>query len=152
VKCALKDNINEMIRNLNDTTLKNSEQIGSRPTWPIRRMLQGQKDLLTVGRLILSELAPWSRRSTRPSIFWMRQGACRAESAGQHAHKGQDAVASIWPWVRRRRPSVPWRNRRSSLPTCLPINPYFSGLGSAPPQNILVLPVVFEGQSRASWN
>src|SRR5881397_1128559 len=38
---ALKDNINEMIRNLKDTTLKNSE-----------------RDLLTVAKLILSELAP----------------------------------------------------------------------------------------------
>src|SRR6059036_3201629 len=56
---ALKDNINEMIRNLKDTTLKNSEQYWLKTNLAkFSRMLQGQKDLLTVGRLILSELAP----------------------------------------------------------------------------------------------
>ena len=56
---ALKDNINEMIRNLKDTTHKNSEQDWLKTNLAkFSRMLQGQKDLLTVGRLILSELAP----------------------------------------------------------------------------------------------
>src|SRR5213076_2735764 len=56
---ALKDNINEMIRNLRDTTLKNSEQDWLKTNLAkFSRMLQGQKDLLTVGKLILSELAP----------------------------------------------------------------------------------------------
>src|SRR5207247_5177849 len=56
---ALKDNINEMIRNLKDQTLKNSEQDWLKTNLAkFSRMLQGQKDLLTVGRLILSELAP----------------------------------------------------------------------------------------------
>ncbi|CAA9431023.1 MAG: Two-component system sensor histidine kinase/response regulator hybrid, partial [uncultured Phycisphaerae bacterium] len=56
---ALKDNINEMIRNLKDTTLKNAEQDWLKTNLAkFSRMLQGQKDLLTVGRLILSELAP----------------------------------------------------------------------------------------------
>ncbi|MBA2269269.1 MAG: HAMP domain-containing protein, partial [Chthoniobacterales bacterium] len=52
---ALKDNINEMIRNLKDTTLKNAEQDWLKTNLAkFSRMLQGQKDLLTVGRLILS--------------------------------------------------------------------------------------------------
>src|SRR5262249_10037985 len=56
---ALKDNINEMIRNLKDTTEKNSEQDWLKTNLAkFSRMLQGQRDLLTVGRLILSELAP----------------------------------------------------------------------------------------------
>src|SRR6202043_1126653 len=56
---ALKDNINEMIRNLKDTTLKNSEQDWLKTNLAkFSRMLQGQRDLLAVGRLILSELAP----------------------------------------------------------------------------------------------
>ena len=55
----LKDNINEMIVNLKDTTLKNAEQDWLKTNLAkFSRMLQGQKDLLTVGRLILSELAP----------------------------------------------------------------------------------------------
>src|SRR5205809_214739 len=56
---ALKDTINEMIRNLRDTTQKNTEQDWLKTNLAkFSRMLQGQKDLNTVGRLILSELAP----------------------------------------------------------------------------------------------
>src|SRR4029453_9499852 len=56
---ALKDNINEMIRNLKDTTLKNSEQDWLKTNLAkFSRMLQGKKNQLTAGRLILSELAP----------------------------------------------------------------------------------------------
>ena len=64
---ALKDNINEMIRNLQGHDAEeHASRTGSRPTWPSsRRMLQGQKDLLTVGRLILSELAPVVARPAR---------------------------------------------------------------------------------------
>jgi len=56
---ALKDNINEMIRNLKDTTLKNEEQ-GWLKTNLARfsRMLQGQGDIVAVSQLVLSELAP----------------------------------------------------------------------------------------------
>src|SRR5205809_2867072 len=56
---ALKDNINEMIRNRKDTTPKNSTQDWRKTNLAkFSRMLQGQKDLLTVAQLILSELAP----------------------------------------------------------------------------------------------
>src|SRR6266581_2624590 len=55
----LKDTINEMIRNLRDTTQKNSEQDWLKTNLArFTSMLSGQKDLLTVARLILSELAP----------------------------------------------------------------------------------------------
>ena len=56
---ALKDNINEMIRNLRDTTRKNTEQDWLKTNLAkFTRMLQGQRDLATVSQLILSELAP----------------------------------------------------------------------------------------------
>src|SRR2546421_5296847 len=55
----LKDNINEMIRNLKDTTRKNTDQDWLKTNLAkFTRLLQGQKDLMTVSRLILSELAP----------------------------------------------------------------------------------------------
>src|SRR5204863_473398 len=55
----VKDNINEMIRNLRDTTLRNEEQEWLKTNLAkFTRMLQGQRDFLTVGKLILSELAP----------------------------------------------------------------------------------------------
>src|SRR5207344_2684692 len=71
---ALKDNINEMIRNLKDTTLKNSEQDWLKTNLAkFSRMLQGQKDLLTVGRLILSELAPVV--SAQQGVFYIMEPA-----------------------------------------------------------------------------
>src|SRR5687767_8475239 len=56
---ALKDNINEMIRNLKEQTLKNAEQDWLKTNLArFSRMLQGERDLTTVSRLIMSELAP----------------------------------------------------------------------------------------------
>src|SRR5207249_3192519 len=50
---AHKDNINEMIVNLKGTTLKNSEQDWLKTNLAkFSRMLQGQKDMLTVAKLI----------------------------------------------------------------------------------------------------
>src|SRR5204863_5508385 len=55
----LKDNINAMISNLRDTTQRNNKQDWLKTNIAkFTRMLQGQRDLLTVGRLLLSELAP----------------------------------------------------------------------------------------------
>jgi len=61
---ALKDNINEMIRNLKDTTLENTEQDWLKTNLTnFTRMLQGHRDLVTASKLILSELAPLSMPS-----------------------------------------------------------------------------------------
>src|SRR2546428_3359754 len=55
----LKDNINTMIDNLRQTTDRNQEQDWLKTNLAkFTRMLQGQRDLVTVGKLLLSELAP----------------------------------------------------------------------------------------------
>src|SRR5207302_780195 len=75
---ALKDNVNEMIRNLKDQTLKNSEQDWLKTNLAkFSRMLQGQKDLLTVGRLILSELAPVV--SAQHAVFYIMDSASKSD-------------------------------------------------------------------------
>src|SRR5207244_4759281 len=54
---ALKDNINEMIRNLKDTTQKNSEQDWLKTNLAkFSRMLQGKRDLMTVPTHFLFDL------------------------------------------------------------------------------------------------
>src|SRR6266496_2498914 len=69
---ALKDNINEMIRNLKDTTLKNSEQDWLKTNLArFTRMLQGQRDLVTVAQQILSELAPLV--SAQHGVFYIAE-------------------------------------------------------------------------------
>ena len=56
---ALKDNINEMIVNLAETTRKNTEQDWLKTNIAkFTGMMQGQRDLLTVSQLLLSELTP----------------------------------------------------------------------------------------------
>src|SRR6202044_3632317 len=55
----LKDNINAMIGNLRVTTESNNEQDWLKTNLAkFSRMMQGQRDLVTVGKLLLSELAP----------------------------------------------------------------------------------------------
>ena len=56
---ALKDNINEMIVNLAETTRKNTDQDWLKTNIAkFTGMMQGQRDLLTVSQLLLSELTP----------------------------------------------------------------------------------------------
>src|SRR5262249_56257017 len=56
---TLKDNINTMIDNLRLTTDRNTEQDWLKTNLAkFTNMLQGQRDLVTVGRLLLSELTP----------------------------------------------------------------------------------------------
>ena len=56
---VLKDNINAMIQNLRATTEQNTEQDWLKSNLAkFTTMLQGQRDLTTVGQMLLSELAP----------------------------------------------------------------------------------------------
>ncbi len=151
---ALKDYINEMIRNLKDTTLKNSEQDWLKTNLAkFSRMLQGQKDLLAVGKMILSELAPVVT-AQRAVIYTVnsREGDTSVDTllqllAGYAASEatprqfqlgeglvGQCAVEGKKIYVQ----EVP--------PSYVKIS---SGLGETTPKEIIVLPVLFEGTVKA---
>jgi HAMP domain-containing protein/signal transduction histidine kinase/CheY-like chemotaxis protein len=149
---GLKDTINEMIRNLKDTTLKNAEQDWLKTNLAkFTRMLQGQKDLLTVGRMILSELAPTV--NAQHGVFYIMDGA------------GTDPVLKLLAsYAFRERKSVSNRFRLGEgivgqaamekeriLLTSVPADyiQVASGLGEATPLNIIVLPVLFESQVKA---
>src|SRR5262249_3620541 len=69
---ALKDNINEMIRNLRETTEKSAAQDWLKTNVAkFTRLLQGQRDLFAVSRLILSELAPLV--SVQHGVFYISE-------------------------------------------------------------------------------
>src|SRR5256886_11614611 len=91
---ALKDTINEMIRNPRDTTQKNSEQDWLKPSLAkFSRMLKGQKDLNTVGRLILSELAPVV--SAQQAVFYVFDSTGDTQQLAllaSYADRGQGAL------------------------------------------------------------
>ncbi len=146
---VLKDNINEMIRNLKDTTLKNSEQDWLKTNLAkFSRMLQGQKDLLTVGRLILSELAPVV--SAQHAVFYILDSGrepAQLTLLASYAYKGQSAVGSQLGLGEGLVGQCALEKQKILLANVPP--DYIriaSGLGDAAPQNIIVLPVIFEGQ------
>ncbi|HEX8339801.1 MAG TPA: HAMP domain-containing protein [Tepidisphaeraceae bacterium] len=150
---ALKDTINEMIRNLRDTTQKNTEQDWLKTNLAkFSRMLQGQKDLLTVGRLILSELAPVV--SAQHGVFYMMDNGRAEEPAlrllASYAYKERKSIDNRFKMGEGLVGQCALEKEKillSNVP-----NDYVkigSGLGEAPPTNIIVMPVVFEGQVKA---
>ena len=149
---ALKDNINEMIRNLKDTTLKNSEQDWLKTNLAkFCRMLQGQKDLLTVGRLILSELAPVV--GAQQGVFYtmdnMRDDPL-LKLLASYAFKERKNIDNNFKLGEGLVGQCALEKEKILLQS-VPTNyiKITSGLGEAVPLNIIVLPVIFEGQVKA---
>ena len=71
----VKDNINEMIRNLKDTTLRNDEQDWLKTNLAkFTRMLQGQRDLLTVGKLDSFRTGAGRLRAARRLLYHEQLG------------------------------------------------------------------------------
>ncbi len=149
---ALKDNINEMIRNLKDTTLKNSEQDWLKTNLAkFSRMLQGQKDLLTVAQLILSELAPVVK--AQHGVFYMLKAAAEPAKLtllASYAHERSGAVADEFYLGEGLVGQCALERQKIMLsnvpPDYIRIS---SGLGHSAPVNIIVLPILFEGQVKA---
>jgi HAMP domain-containing protein/signal transduction histidine kinase/CheY-like chemotaxis protein len=149
---ALKDNINEMIRNLKDTTLKNSEQDWLKTNLAkFSRMLQGQKDLLTVGRLILSELAPVV--SAQQAMFYVLDSTPEEPQLVLLASYAYQPPRTVGTTIKLGEGLVGQCavEREQILLTNVPDDYAHigSGLGSASPRSIIVLPVLFEGQVKA---
>jgi HAMP domain-containing protein/signal transduction histidine kinase/CheY-like chemotaxis protein len=154
----LKDTINEMIRNLRDTTLKNSEQDWLKTNLAnFTRMLQGQRDLMAVGRMILSELA--SVVDAQQGVFYLVQ-----HNATGGTSESEVKIKLLAGYAHRERTNGEAKLRlgedlvgqavlekRRILLTDMP-GKYVtisSGLVEAPPVNIIILPVVFEDQVKA---
>jgi signal transduction histidine kinase/DNA-binding response OmpR family regulator/HAMP domain-containing protein len=146
---ALKDTINEMIRNLKDTTQKNTEQDWLKTNLAkFSRMLQGQKDLVTVGRLILSELAPVV--SAQQAVFYFLDSTkepaqltllasyadIRHRELGKQLALGEGLVGQCA--LEKQKILI-----TNAPPDYIRIS---SALGESPPRGIVVLPVVFEGR------
>ncbi len=148
----LKDNINEMIRNLRDTTRKNTEQDWLKTNLAkFSRMLQGQRDLGTVSQLILSDLAPLV--SAHQGLFYVVDpGSERAQlrMVAGYARSNDGDVPPTFEFGQGLVGQCAEEKRMimiDSLPqSYVTIN---SGLGEAAPRNLAVLPVLFEGKIKA---
>ncbi|HJT36285.1 MAG TPA: HAMP domain-containing protein [Pirellulales bacterium] len=148
----LKNNINEMIVNLKDTTLKNNEQDWLKTNMAkFSRMLQGQKDLLAVGKLILSELAPVV--SAQQGAFYVMDPAGEEpvlRLLASYAYKERKNVDNIFKLGEGLVGQCALETQKILL-TNVPADyiKITSGLGEAAPLNIIVIPVLFEGQIKA---
>jgi HAMP domain-containing protein/CheY-like chemotaxis protein/signal transduction histidine kinase len=147
----LKDNINTMINNLRLTTDRNNEQDWLKTNLArFTGMLQGQRDLATVGRMLLSELAP---------LVSAQQGVIyQTDSEDSGVMTLLSAFADDGGDGHLRRISIGEgligqcaAEKRRMVITDLPENTLSirSGLFKATPRNVIVLPVLFEDRVKA---
>jgi signal transduction histidine kinase/CheY-like chemotaxis protein/HAMP domain-containing protein len=155
----LKDNVNQMIRNLKQTTERNTEQDWLKTNLArLNRMLQGQRDIMTVSRLLLSELAPLV--GSQHAVLYLMQVPRQGKSApGATPYL---TLTSSYGYQERKSLSKDWHvgeglvgqaafEKQRILVSNLPEDyvQIVSGLGQASPRNIVVLPILFEGQVKA---
>ncbi|MEU2563916.1 HAMP domain-containing protein [Streptomyces longispororuber] len=153
---VLQDNINTMIANLRDTTLANKEQDWLKGNLArISGMMQGRRDLEAVASLIMSELTPVV--SAQHGAFFL---AVPTDDATDPAHDGDAYELRMLGSYGYSMGSMPTsfrpgealigtaaKERRTILVENAPSG-YLriaSGLGEAPPAQVIVLPVLFEG-------
>jgi HAMP domain-containing protein/signal transduction histidine kinase/CheY-like chemotaxis protein len=149
---ALKDNINEMIRNLKDQTLKNAEQDWLKTNLArFSRMLQGERDLTTVSNLIMSELAPLV--NAQYGVFYVteRDGDEMAlELASSYGAESREDLKAKF----RLREGLVGQAAADKRPILLQNVPgdfirIGSGLGAASPASVAILPALFEDEVKA---
>src|SRR5256886_7674118 len=149
----LRDNINQMITNLRVTTEVNAQQNGLNTTMArFGGMLQGQRDLKQVSRLIMSELTPLV--GAQHGAFFIAEAEPDSEPqlrlVASYAYKRRKGIANVFGLGEGLvgQAALEWK---VILITQAPED-YItigSGLGEAAPVNIVVLPVLFEDQVMA---
>ena len=147
----LKDNINTMIYNLRVTTETNQEQDWLKTNLAkFTRMLQGQRDLFTVGKMLLSELAPLvdAQQGTIYQMEGSGDGRMHLKLLAGYAQRAdQPQTIGLGEGLVGQCAVEKQRILLNDLPTGYTrVN---SSLGEAPPVSIVVLPVLFEGQTKA---
>ncbi|MEH2452553.1 hybrid sensor histidine kinase/response regulator [Nostoc sp.] len=148
----LKDNINQMIANLRETTQKNTEQDWLKTNLAkFTRMLQGQRDLETVSKLILSELAPLV--GAQHGVFFLMEHGENTpylKLISSYAYRERRHLANRFHLGEGLVGQCALEKQRILL-TEVPSDyvRISSGLGEATPLNAVVLPVLFEGQVTA---
>jgi len=148
----LKNNMNQMIVNLKSTTEKNSEQDWLKTNLAkFSRMMQGQKDLEALSKLIMSELTPLV--SAHHGAFYIREDDNNApllKLIASYAYKERKHIGNRF----RLGEGLVGQAALEKKPILLTNVPedyiqISSGLGEATPRNVIVLPVLFEGEVKA---
>jgi HAMP domain-containing protein/CheY-like chemotaxis protein/signal transduction histidine kinase len=147
----LKDNLNTMISNLRVTTESNQEQDWLKTNLAkFTRMLQGQRDLFTVGKMLLSELAPLVE-AQQGTIYQMETDTEREPAlrllAGYAQRSGQPERIPVGEGLVGQCALEKQRILLNEIPSAY--TRVQSSLGEAAPVSIVVLPMLFEGQTKA---
>jgi len=149
---ALKDNINEMILNLKEQTLKNAEQDWLKTNLArFSRMLQGERDLATISNLIMSELAPLV--NAQYGVFYVtnrEEEETRLDLVASYGAESHDQLKKCFDL----REGLIGQAAADKRPLRLKEVPgdfiqIGSGLGKAAPVNINILPALFEDEVKA---
>ncbi|MBS0315101.1 MAG: HAMP domain-containing protein, partial [Proteobacteria bacterium] len=149
---ALKDTINEMIRNLKEQTLKNAEQDWLKTNLArFSRMLQGERDLTTVSNLIMSELAPLV--NAQYGVFYVTQreeNETRLELAASYGAESRSELREKFG-LREGLIGQAAADKRAIVLKDVPGDfiRIGSGLGHAKPATVAVLPALFEDDVKA---
>jgi HAMP domain-containing protein/CheY-like chemotaxis protein/signal transduction histidine kinase len=149
----LKDNINAMIGNLRVTTERNTEQDWLKTNLAkFSRMMQGQRDLVTVGKLLLSELAPLV--NAQQGIVYVMDSATGTPCLKELASYADAAADNREPRRYRLGEGLVGQaaaDRQRLLLTDIPPDSIQlrGGLLSARPHHVIVLPVLYEGHVKA---
>ena len=147
----LKDNINTMIGNLRITTDVNTQQDWLKTNLAkFTNMLQGQRDLATVGRLLLTELTPLVNAHT--GVIYQVENEDSPQLRLLSAYAG-DGIYPHQQIVRFGEGVVGQcaLDKRQRLIADIPSDavPISSTLLRVVPKNLVVLPVLFENQVKA---
>ncbi len=151
---ALKDNINQMIGNLKDTTHKNQEQDWLKTNLArFSSMMQGQRNIVSVAQLIMSELTPLV--DAQHGGFYMMEAEKKGSEPVLH-------LIASYGFGGRKNLATSYRIRESLIGQCafekkrielrnVPDDfiSIATGLGESPARYVVVLPVLFEGEIKA---
>ncbi len=148
----LKDNINTMISNLRETTESNREQDWLKTNVAkFTGMLQGQRELNTVGKMLLTELAPLVN-AQQGTIYHLAdaEGHTGLRRLSSYAHSGDSEFEEQIELGQGLVGQCAVEKTRILL-TDVPADfiKIASSLGDAQHVSVIVLPVLFEGQTKA---
>jgi CheY-like chemotaxis protein len=148
----LKDNINTMISNLRETTERNREQDWLKTNLArFTGMLQGERELSTVGKMLLTELA--SLVNAHQGTIYHLDGNnedSELKLLSSYAHIGVARVSDNIPLGEGLVGQCAVDKKRILLTDVPPdFITVASSLGTAQKVSIIVLPVLFEGETKA---
>ncbi len=147
----MKDNINTMISNLRETTERNREQGWLKTNLAkFAGMLQGQRELNTVGRMLLTELAPLVDAQQGTLYHLTGVGAdARLQLLSSYAHGGKRLAKALRLGEGLVGQCAVEKKRILLADAPSDFIKISSSLGKAQKLSVIVLPVLFEGQTKA---